>query len=357
MMLAAGDDAELLYGGDRMWPSVRSGQRVKIEPVAPGEVGPGMPLVVLSQRIPDLLRVVRVGEDGTLQLRGDADPEEIVEVEEDAVLAAASLPSKTVRQGGRWVRRLWLELAEAMRGAPDDRGEEDPAATVLHKYDSQAPYYVASPQDEVSASLLRRIGARVPPGSRLLVVGSGAGRECYALCRAGYRVSGVDFAPTMIESARQGARERDLTIDFARADIREHEESPHSISGILFTYGVFSFLPRSSDRRKLLRKMVRWLAPGGVIFLSLRPVWRTYERLVLTLQWIRASGTGRAEWGDSHTRYLTRDGVLHRSFLHGFTRNRLREEVRAAGLVAGDFHEGHVELSVRSDAGEGIGDT
>jgi len=351
MMLSGGGAVELLYSGDRMWPAVRSGQRVRIEPFSDGDAAPGALLVILSRGIPDLLRVARAGGDEMLCLRGDADPHELTKVRRDAVLAAVRLPVRAVGQAGRRARRLWLELTEAMRGVSDDCGGEDPAATVLHKYESQAPYYAASSGEEISAQLLERIAERVPRHSRLLVMGSGTGRECYALRQAGYRVSGVDFSPAMIECARRGARERNLDIDFTREDMRQHREPPRSLAGILFTYGVYSFLCRPAERMDLLQRMARWLVPGGPIFLSARLVHRPYERLLLTLQWMRAGCLKRSAWGDSHTRYLTPDGVFHRSFIHCFTLNRLRREVRAAGLAADVFHEGHFELSAPGRAG------
>jgi SAM-dependent methyltransferase len=350
MMLSGGGATELLYSGDRMWPAVRSGQLVPIEPYPAGAARPGMLLIVLAERIPELLRVASVRAHGGLLLQGDADPNYLIEASGDDILARVLLPPKMIGRGMRTLRRLRLDLAEALSATPDDCGSHDPAESIRHKYDSQAPYYADSVQEEISKLLLERIRKCVPRGTRLLVVGSGSGRECHALHQAGYRVSGVDFSHAMIESAKRGAEEQGRQIEFTQADIRTHRESPRSLGGILFTYDVYSFLPRAAERIELLREMRTWLVPGGALFLSARLVRPLYERLILTLQWLRAGSLQPSAWGDSHTRYLTSDGVLHRSFVHCFTFKRLCSEVRAAGLTANALRQGHFELQAPGSA-------
>jgi SAM-dependent methyltransferase len=313
-----------------------------------------MVLLVSVERVPDLLRVEAILPDGKLLMRGDADPERAVEAAAGDVLGRALSVPKEIGRGLRWLRRLWLELAEAMTGIPDEPGSTDPAETIRRKYDSQAPYYVQAGGDDISGRLLDRTRAAIPQGGRLLVVGSGSGRECFALRRAGYQVCGIDFSPAMIELARCGARERGLEIAFEQADIRTYRIDRGELSGIVFTYDVYSFLPGAADRIDLMRRMTGWLAPGGVIFLSARLAHGLYERLLLTVQWLRRGNLQTTSWGRSHTRYIAADGAMHRSFVHCFTSNRLRRELAAAGLLATAFDEGHFELraSARRERGK-----
>jgi hypothetical protein len=344
MILAAGDNAELLYCGDRMQPALRSGRPVPIEPIDAGKAEPGMALVIVSQGVPDLLRLTALRENGMLVLQGDADPNEITEIEQGAVLARALLPSRQPPHGLRLLRRLRLDLAEAWSGSADELGGNDPAESIRHKYDSQAPYYSGSASGSIDPLLLDRIAASVERGGRLLVVGSGSGMECCALHKAGYHVSGVDFSPAMVQNAQRMAREMNMDIVFTQADIREHSEPAGALAAILFTYDVYSFLPLAAERVALLRRMASWLAPGGAFLVSARLVRRAYERLLLSLLWMRAGSLEPAAWGKAHTRYLTPDGALHRSFVHYFTLRRLHSEARAAGLVASAFRGGHFEL-------------
>jgi hypothetical protein len=153
----------------------------------------------------------------------------------------------------------------------------------------------------------------------------------------------------MTSIAREAAERQKMDIDFREADIRTHSEERSSLSGIYFTYESYSFLPDLDSRKALLRKMAGWLADGGVIFLSARLVKSFYQRSILSLQRLRPGRGGPSAWGDSHTRYLTPDGALHRSFVHYFTSSGLRREAAAAGLAIERFPEGHFELRRKSD--------
>lgn len=343
MMLRGEESAALLYRGDRMGPPETGADPLRVEPCRIDSLEAGDLVVASVAGIPDLLRVVRHGADGRLDLQGDCDPGGRVTVEGQAILARACLPSRRVSQAQRVARRLRLDLREARRQASDGAADDDPASSVLRKYDTQASFYAAGAEQQVDEPLLARLRRRVPPPGRFLVIGSGSGGECFSLARAGYQVLGVDFAPRMVERARRGAQERGLEIEFLEADIRTHREEPRSLAGALFTYDVFSFLPDAAGREALLRELAGWLGPEGVLFLSARRVRGNYQRAILTLQW--GLRPGRA-WGNSHTRYLTPDGSLRRSFVHYFSSRRLRSEARAAGFLLNGWTGGHVELSL-----------
>lgn len=341
MLLGGESSATLLYAGDRMVRPTQPARPLRVERCGSAEPRPGDAVVAAVDGIPDLLRVVRREGNGRLRLQGDCDPFGRTIVARDAVLARAGLPPRRVGQCGRLLRRLLLDLEEARRHGPD--GADDPASSVREKYDGQAPFYAAGEAQTVDQALLERLRRRVPPPGPLLVVGSGSGAECFLLARAGYRVRGVDFAPRMLEQARRGAAERGLEIEFVRADILGHREAPGSLGGVLFTADVFSFLPDPAGRRRLLRGLARWLTPAGALFLSARRVERNYERAILTVQW--RARAGRA-WGDSHTRYLTPDGSLRRSYVHYFPSRRLNAELREAGFAVEGWTRGRVELSL-----------
>src|SRR4029453_7657144 len=100
------------------------------------------------------------------------------------------------------------------------------------------------------------------------------------------------------QAARQG-----LSATFEVADLRLHAEPPGSLAAVVFTYEVFSFLPRSRERIAALRSMAPWLMKGGVIFLSARRLHGAYEAFVLSVLHRAGLGAGR-EWGDSHTRWI-----------------------------------------------------
>jgi len=282
-------------------------------------------------------------------LIADADPGGALRVETDDVLARTNLPIRVTGRISRAARRLRIDLREALGGAPDE--SQDPADSVRRKYDAQAPFYSNRGGPDLEAPLLARIRRLVPAGAKILVAGSGSGRECFALAAEGWRVAGVDFAPTMLELARREAARRGLAVEFVTADLRRHEEPAASLAAVLFTYDVYSFLPSRIDRVEVLRRALGWLQPGGVVFLSARLVRSAWDRVCLTVQW-GARRPPRATWGSSHTRWLTTDGTLGRSFIHVFTDRTLRRELDDAGGTPENWEGGHLLVRPRTGAGE-----
>lgn len=333
LMLRAGTSIELLYAGDRMWPTLRHGQIVRVDPLGANEA-PAVGSVVLAcpSGIPDMLRI-ESNHGELFRLRGDSDPEAAFDVPRANLLARLRGPARRRTAAARSVVRLLLDLRDAVRGRIDP--VDDPARTVLSKYEAQAPFYAANEGNEMSEEVLCWFRERIRVGGNIFVAGCGAGRESFALARNGWKVTGVDFSPTMVEHARRGALRRGLDIGFRLADLRAHEEPAGSFDCVYFTADVYSFIPGPRDRVRLLERMSRWLQPGGVVFLSARRVHRIYEPFILTVQRLSRLAEPGARWGQSHTRWIATDGSLHRSFVQVFTGRALRREAAQAGFVLG----------------------
>lgn len=336
LLLGPERKAELVYAGDRMWPALHHGQRFVVRPPGSGGVSQGSAVLVCPDGIPELLRVRSVSGD-RLDLVADADSSTAHRARTDDVIGVAQLPSVRYSRRLARFRRLSLDLREAWQHGPDPAA--DPAATVLDKYDQQAAFYVDSSAPELEPGLADRIRRHVPERERVLVIGSGVGRECFALARAGWRVTGVDFAPAMIEEARRGASLRELEVEFLLGDIRNQPLERSSYAAVLFTYDVYSFLPGQQARREVLQRLRAILRPAGHVFLSARRIRSTYERFILGQQWV--AGRGRGEWGDSHTRWIATDGTLRRSYVRAFTPAQLEAEVVVAGFRLVEWQAGH----------------
>jgi SAM-dependent methyltransferase len=338
MLLAARGEFALVYAGDRMWPSVRHGDTVAIAPADPEGLREGDVVVTCEDGIPDLVRVTR-NEAGALCVAADGDPDEPRTLDGDVMLALADLPSRPVSPLRRRLNRILADLREAASHGPD--GEGDAAESVRDKYDGQAKFYERSPAEDIDAGLASRIRERLPAGGRVLVVGSGTGRECFALAEAGWQVTGLDFAPAMVEAARREAERRGVEVEFAAGDVRSHEVARGSLAGVVFTYDVYSFVPQRATRLEVLRSIHEWLMPGGAVFLSARKLHSLYDRLILTLQWLARRRQPSLEWGDSHTRWITGEGRLSRSFVRYFTEAQLRHEIAGGGFRLEEWRGGH----------------
>jgi len=335
----------LRYAGDRMAPAVAHGDDVIVrpadEPLQSGEV-----VVALHDGVVDLLRVAEV--DGErVRLTADADAALRVEIGRSEILARTEQPR--ARPMPR-LRRALLDLREALAHRVDiAETDSDAADSVLEKYDYQAPFYGSAGGPEIAGGLLEWIRSELPSGLPLLVVGSGAGRECMALHAAGWRVEGIDFSPTMVRLAREEAERREFEIEFRTADVRTVDISPGSFAAIVFTYDVYSFLP-GSGRVETLRRMRGWLDGEGKLFLSARRRSTLYERTIVELQRWSSRHEADHRRGDSHTRWIAADGSLRRSFVHLFSAAELDGEVRAAGFRPVEWRGGHLLLSSRGSS-------
>lgn len=337
LMLAGEGRAEIVYGGDRMWPAIRHGQSLIVVPVPDSAPAEGDVVVAVDGGIPDVMRMA--GSRGASAVTADADPGPARAVTPRELLGRIDRVPRRRSWGGR-IARAWLDLREAVVAGPD--ALPDPARTVLEKYDEQAVHYGRPATDDLEPRLAARILERVPRGAKVVVAGSGAGREVFALERLGYDVTGVDFSPRMVEASRAEAARRGSSARFVQADLRSHDETAASLGAVVFTYDVYSFVPGRRAREALLGRISGWLAAGGVVFLAARRVGRAWDRAVLSLQWMaRAVRGAPGAWGDSHTRWLDASGNLRRSFVHVFTDGRLNREARAVRLFRDSWEGGH----------------
>ncbi|GLW46541.1 methyltransferase [Streptomyces sp. NBRC 14336] len=142
--------------------------------------------------------------------------------------------------------------------------QRPPAAVVFDALG--ADYERAFAHAPAHLDALRWLAGQVPPGARILDVGSGTGRPTAAvLAEAGHSVLGVDVSPVMVDiAARQvpGA-------EFHHADIRELPLEEGSFDAVCV---FFSLLQMSrAEQSALLRRLARALRPGGHLVLATVP--------------------------------------------------------------------------------------
>jgi hypothetical protein len=201
MILGAEGHIDLRYAGDRMWPTLRHGEPIRVVPLRSSALPHGGVVLAMADGALDVvrLRVSRHAMTGTC----DADPAPPRPISREDVLGEMG----TRRRGPAVpasALRLWLDLREAVTGEPESSG--DPASTVRDKYDAQALHYAKGAGDALDAEVERSVRGSFAPGSRVLVAGSGTGRESFALEALGYEVVGVDFSAAMVEAARHSSR-------------------------------------------------------------------------------------------------------------------------------------------------------
>jgi SAM-dependent methyltransferase len=167
------------------------------------------------------------------------------------------------------------------------------------------------------------------PDDRILVVGSGSGREVMALRRDGYDVAGLEPAVAAAELSRAIMAKAGLEAPVRIGGI-ETVELDGRFDLFLFSWYCYSYIPQRASRVAALRSARAHLAPGGRIILS----YIVGEPIPKRLPYAVAAATARltrADWTPETNDVLTFEpGGLH--FEHHFRPGEVESEARAAGL-------------------------
>ncbi|MGC1816119.1 MAG: class I SAM-dependent methyltransferase [Casimicrobiaceae bacterium] len=139
-------------------------------------------------------------------------------------------------------------------------GFDNPRATWNERY--ATPDYLFG---EEPNAFLRKQARWLRPGSRVLCVADGEGRNSVWLAEQGFEVIAFDFAPNAVEKARALAKRRGVSVDHQVNDI---ESWPWATSRYDAIAAIFiQFLP--PDRREAaIAAMKASVVPGGAFLLE-----------------------------------------------------------------------------------------
>ncbi|QGV82034.1 class I SAM-dependent methyltransferase [Streptomyces ficellus] len=107
-----------------------------------------------------------------------------------------------------------------------------------------------------------------PPGARVLDLACGPGVFTVPLARRGFRVTGVDLSPAMLDRARKAAADTGVSPEYVRADAREFTRAG-AFDVVLNMFTSFGYFEDPADNARVLRAMRTCLAPGGTLVLDL----------------------------------------------------------------------------------------
>ena len=101
-------------------------------------------------------------------------------------------------------------------------------------------------------------------GASVLDVGCGGGLLAESLARAGAKVTAIDLAPSMVETARLHALDSGLTIDYRVEAAEDLLKSPAKFD-VVTCMEMLEHVPEPAFTLDVLGKLVR---PGGHVFIS-----------------------------------------------------------------------------------------
>ena len=112
---------------------------------------------------------------------------------------------------------------------------------------------------------------RLAPGTRILDVGCGSGRNLVYLLRAGHQVFGVDPHPGSIQAVQQLASRLapDLPLANFRVEAIEQSSLPDAFADVVLSSAVLHFARDDAQFNAMLRGTWRVLRPGGLFFCRL----------------------------------------------------------------------------------------
>jgi SAM-dependent methyltransferase len=165
---------------------------------------------------------------------------------------------------------------------------------------------------------------------RVLLLGLGGGRDAIPLARRGFEVTGVDFVPEMVNRALENAAREGVKLQGLVGEISSLDLPPASFDVVWLSQSMYSSIPTCKRRVEMLKRLRRFLKPGG--YLNCMFFWET-----------RIGFSPKVELARKIFSVLTLGNLwyepgdllwLNFEFSHGFSsEEELRSEFDAGGFV------------------------
>jgi SAM-dependent methyltransferase len=160
-----------------------------------------------------------------------------------------------------------------------------------------------------------------PPGSKILCLAEGEGRNGVYLAKSGHFVTCIDYSESGVQKMRELAHEEHVGIEAICADLNDVELAHHTWDGIVIIFGHFP----PELRKKVHSQIYDALKPGGKLVLE------AYQKDQVNYR------TG----GPMNTEMLYSKEELLSDF-SAFTNLSIEEKIRS--VQEGNFHTGEAAV-------------
>ena len=126
------------------------------------------------------------------------------------------------------------------------------------------------------ADLLEQYG--ISPGARCVECACGTGSLTIPLAQLGYRMTGMDLSPEMLNIAQQKARGSGVMIPFIRMDMRKLAVQ-RPVDAVLATCDGVNYLSKPEDVAAFFRAAHQALRPRGVLAFDVSTPYKLVEAL------------------------------------------------------------------------------
>ncbi len=120
---------------------------------------------------------------------------------------------------------------------------------------------------------------QLKPGQKVLDLGSGYGRNAFALAQKNLQVYCLDLSPVLIKIAHDLATENAYPIHCIRADMR-NIPALQKFDAIVSFFTSFGYFQKEYDNLRVLKNVTLTLKPGGLFLLDYLNVKHTLFNLV-----------------------------------------------------------------------------
>lgn len=114
-------------------------------------------------------------------------------------------------------------------------------------------------------AFLARAASRIPPGSRVLSLADGEGRNGVWLAEQGHNVLAQDFSPAAQAKARRLAAERGVALEWELSDITEREWITEAFDAVV---GIFFQFLSPGERAAVFDGIALTVRPGGLVLIE-----------------------------------------------------------------------------------------